>query len=219
MSLDVKICGISRPDAMAAAVTAGARFIGLNFYPPSPRAVTPQVAAQLARLAPTGVRAVGLFVDADDETLNEVVAHVPLDMLQLHGSETPERVAAVADRFAMPVMKAIRVAEAADLAAAAPYEAVADWLLFDAKPPANVRALPGGNGIPFDWSLLAGRTWSRPWMLSGGLTADNLAEAVAATGAAVVDVSSGVEDRPGHKPPERVRAFLEAAHQLPAVTS
>ncbi len=214
MTLAVKICGLSTPDSMTAAVESGARFVGLVFYPPSPRAVSPHTARQLARLAPTGVRVVGLFVDPDDETLDAVVRQVPLDMLQLHGQETPERVAAIAARFAVPVMKAVRVATAADLEEARAFEDVADWLLFDAKPPSNVHALPGGNGIPFDWSLLAGRHWQRPWMLSGGLTADNLAEAVAATGAAAVDVSSGVEDRPGHKPPARVRGFLETARAL-----
>ena len=214
MTLAVKVCGLSAPDSMAAAIEAGARFVGFVFYPPSPRAVSPAMAAELARLAPTGVRAVGLFVDPDDESLDAVLSQVPLDMLQLHGAETPARVAAVRERFAMPVMKAVRVAATADVDAAEPFDQVADWLLFDAKPPRNVHALPGGNGIPFDWSLLAGRQWRRPWMLSGGLTAGNLAAAVAATGAAAVDVSSGVEDRPGHKPPARVRSFLQAARAL-----
>jgi len=216
MSLDVKICGIRSPEALEASVAGGARYVGLVFYPPSPRAVGPTEAAALARLAPTGVRTVGLFVEPDDELLDRILSQVPLDMIQLHGAETPGRVAEIKAAISMPVMKAIRVAEARDLDIVPDYEAVADNLLFDAKPPANVTALPGGNGIPFDWTILAGRQWNRPWMLSGGLTADNLSESVRATGASVVDVSSGVEDRPGHKDPALIRAFLERAASLDA---
>lgn len=214
MDLEVKICGVRSPDALEAAVSGGARYVGLVFYPPSPRAVGPVEAAALARLVPTGVRTVGLFVEPDDETLDSVLGQVPLDMIQLHGDETPERVAEIRAAVSMPVMKAIRVATVADLDDAAGYEAVADMLLFDARPPDNVTALPGGNGVPFDWTILAGRTWTRPWMLSGGLTADNLAEAVTVTGATAIDVSSGVEDRPGHKDPALVRAFLARAASL-----
>ncbi|MCB9949312.1 MAG: phosphoribosylanthranilate isomerase [Rhodospirillaceae bacterium] len=211
MKLQVKICGVSTPEAMDAAVDGGARFVGLVFYPRSPRAVSPNLAAQLARVVPTGVRVVGLFVDPDDDRLDEVIGQVPLDLIQLHGHETPARVAAIRSGFNIPAMKAISVAAAEDLDGAAAYDGVADRLLFDAKPPANVTALPGGNGIPFDWALVAGRRWGVPWMLSGGLNADNLAEAVRQAGAAAVDVSSGVEDRPGHKSPELIRRFLEAA--------
>ena len=216
MTLDVKICGIRSPDALEAAVTGGARYVGLVFYPPSPRAVGPAEAAALARHVPTGMRTVGLFVEPDDELLDTVLGQVPLDMIQLHGSETPGRIAEIKRAISAPVMKAIRVASAADLDPVPDYEAVADILLFDAKPPANVTALPGGNGVPFDWTILAGRNWARPWMLSGGLTADNLAESVRTTGATAVDVSSGVEDRPGHKDPALIRAFLERAASLDA---
>lgn len=214
MSLDVKICGLRSPEALEAAVGGGARYVGLVFYPPSPRAVGPVEAAALARLVPTGVRTVGLFVEPDDALLDAALGQVPLDMIQLHGGETPGRVAEIRAAVSMPVIKAMRVAVPADLDDVADYEAVADVLLFDAKPPPNVTALPGGNGVPFDWTILAGRKWARPWFLSGGLTADNLAESVRTTGATAVDVSSGVEDRPGHKDPELVRAFLRRAAAL-----
>jgi phosphoribosylanthranilate isomerase len=215
MRLDVKICGIRTPEVIDAAVRHGARYIGLNFYPASPRSVEPQVAAELARRLPTGVRSVGLFVDPGDAMLDAIVPRVPLDMLQLHGRETPQRVREIRDRFGIPVMKALGIGAAEDLAVADDYEGAADRLLFDARPPKNVTALPGGNGIAFDWKILAGRRWRLPWMLSGGLNAGNLAEAVMVTGAASVDTASGVEDRPGHKTPERVAAFLVAASAIP----
>jgi phosphoribosylanthranilate isomerase len=212
--IEVKICGLNDPASVVAAAAAGAGFVGFIFYPPSPRAVTPVAAAQLARLLPSRVLTVGLFVDPADALLESVLALAPLEMLQLHGGEPPERVAQIKARFGRPVMKAIAIAEASDLAVAQPYLATADWLLFDAKPPPEPAALPGGNARPFDWRLLAGRQWARPWMLSGGLTADNLAQAVRESGATVVDVSSGVEDRPGVKNPDRIRAFLETAAAL-----
>ena len=209
-----KICGINSPVAAVAAAAGGAAFIGLVFYPPSPRAVSPERAAQLAALVPARIGRVGLFVDPDDATLRSVLSTVPLTLLQLHGRDSPERIAAVKERFGLPVMKAIGVAEPSDLDAAAAYLGVADWLLFDAKPPPRPGALPGGNARAFDWRLLAGRSWPIPWMLSGGLTAASLADAVRITGARAVDVSSGVEDRPGVKNPDRIRAFLEAAARL-----
>ncbi|PWC56218.1 phosphoribosylanthranilate isomerase [Azospirillum sp. TSO22-1] len=214
MSVPVKICGLSEPETLRAALDGGARWIGLVFYPPSPRSVAPSLAAELARMVPTAVRTVGLFVDADDAFLDHVVSQVPFDLLQLHGKETPERVAAIKAAFSIPVMKAIKVGGPEDLERAGDYAAVADRLLFDAKPPAKVSALPGGNGIAFDWTLLSGRMWSKPWMLSGGLNAGNVAEAVRTTGAPALDVSSGVEDRPGHKDPALIRAFLETAAAL-----
>lgn len=214
MTVQVKICGINDPEALRAAVEGGARYVGLVFYPRSPRAVAPALAAQLARQVPTWVRTVGLFVDPDDTLLEHVVTQVPLDLVQLHGAETPARVAEIQATYHIPVIKAIKVATVEDLDGAAAYQETAGMLLFDAKPPDKVAALPGGNGISFDWTLLAGRSWSRPWMLSGGLSADNLAEAVARSGARIVDVSSGVEDRPGHKDPARIRTFLETAARL-----
>ncbi|WP_299623164.1 phosphoribosylanthranilate isomerase [Pelagibius sp.] len=215
MSVDVKICGISTPEAMAAAVEGGAAFVGLVFYPPSPRAVTPEQAAALAAPVPAGVTKTGLLVDADDATIESILKAVPLDLLQLHGGESPERIAAVKARFGLPVMKVVKLRQAGDLEAAAPFLDVADRLLFDAKPPAEMKdALPGGNAVAFDWSILAGRTWALPWMLAGGLTAANIDDAVAVTGAPALDISSGVEDAPGVKNPQKIRDFLTAAKAL-----
>lgn len=215
MPIDAKICGVKTPESVAAAARGGAAYIGLNFYPPSPRAVTAAQAAALARQTPPQVKRVGLFVDPDDDALSAITDEVPLEILQLHGGETPRRIADIKTRFGLPVMKAIKVATAEDIAAAEAYLQLADLLLFDAKAPKTLKnALPGGNAIAFDWRLLAGRTWTRPWMLSGGLDADNLAEAVGITCAHAVDVSSGVEDSPGNKSPEKIAAFLEAAHGL-----
>lgn len=214
MAVQVKICGLNHPDALAAAVGGGARYVGFVFYPRSPRFVAPAQAAELARMVPTGVRVVGLLVDPDDAVLDAVAGAVPLDLLQLHGRESPDRVAEIRSRFALPVMKAFGVSSAEDLAGVAQFDGVADRLLFDAKPPATPDALPGGNGVSFDWTLLAGRRWSRPWMLSGGLTVATLAQAVAESGAGAVDVSSGVEDRPGVKSVAKVRAFLALAATL-----
>ncbi|MEI6559196.1 MAG: phosphoribosylanthranilate isomerase [Rhodospirillaceae bacterium] len=214
MPVQAKICGINSPEALTAALQGGARYLGFVFYPRSPRYVPPPLAAELIRMVPTGVRAVGLFVSPGDVLLDDIVGQVPLDYLQLHDDEPPGRVGEIKARFALPVIKAFRLAGTADLERVPDYGGVADLLLFDAKPPADPASLPGGNGVPFDWRLLAGRRWSRPWLLSGGLTPDNLAAAVAATGARIVDVSSGVEDRPGHKDPARIRAFLATAAAL-----
>lgn len=210
-----KICGLNAPAAVEAAVAGGAGFVGFVFYGPSPRALEVPAAAALAALVPPGVRKVGLFVDESDERIGAILGAVPLDMLQLHGGETPARVAALKARFALPAMKAVPVAEAADIDRAGDYVGAADWLLFDAKPPKDMQgALPGGNALSFDWRLIGGRRWPMPWMLSGGLDAANLAEAVRVSGASTVDVSSGVEDRPGLKNPAKIRAFLAAARAL-----
>lgn len=215
MTIETKICGINRPEAMDAAVAGGAAMVGLVFYPPSPRCVSLDAAAALAGRVPPGVAKVGLLVDPDDDAVAELLARVPLDLLQLHGSESPRRVAEIRRLAGRPVMKAVKVAAAEDLDAAAPYAAVAERLLFDAKAPRHMTdALPGGNAVAFDWRLLAGRTWPRPWMLSGGLDAENLAEAVAVSGALAVDVSSGVEDRPGAKSPAKIADFLARAKTL-----
>jgi phosphoribosylanthranilate isomerase len=214
MSVAAKICGLSSEVAVAAAVEGGAAYIGFVFYPPSPRAVCPARAASLCTAIPSGVQRVGLFVDADDEAIRAVLDLAPIDILQFHGRETPDRVADVKVRFHRPVMKAIAVAAPEDVLAAQRYEDDADMLLFDAKPPRRIDALPGGNGLAFDWHLIAGRTWRRPWMLSGGLTAALLPEAVRISGAGAVDVSSGVERRPGDKDPEKIREFLAVARGL-----
>jgi phosphoribosylanthranilate isomerase len=215
MSVSVKICGLNSPAAVAAAVENGASHLGFNFYPPSPRAVDALRAGELMRAVPGGIVKVGLFVDASDETVAQVLAVAPLDMVQLHGDETPKRVKEIRRRFGLPVMKAVRLASATDVAAADAYLAVADYLLFDTKPPPEMKAaLPGGNAVSFDWSLIAGRSWVLPWMLAGGLNIGNLAGAVAATRAGTVDVSSGVEDSPGKKNPEKIAAFLKLAASL-----
>ena len=214
MTIDTKICGLASETAVAAAVAGGAAYLGFNFYPPSPRAVSPERAAALCAAVPAGVRRVGLFVDAADEAIQAVLNAAPIDILQFHGQESPERVAEARHRFGLPVMKAIAVAGPEDVLAAYRYEDAADMLLFDAKPPCRAGALPGGNGLAFDWQLIAGRKWRRPWMLSGGLTAELLAEAVRISGATAVDVSSGVERRPGDKDPDKIREFLAVARSL-----
>jgi len=215
MTIEVKICGINSRPALAAAIDGGAAYIGLIFYPPSPRYVSLEQAAALAAAVPDGITKVGLLVDAEDALIASLLARVSLDMLQLHGNESPARVAEIRRRFDRPVMKAVKIAGADDVAGAEAYSGAADRLLFDAKPPKGMTgALPGGNAISFDWRLLAGRRWALPWMLSGGLNASNVAEAVAVSGTPAIDVSSGVEDRPGAKNPEKIRAFLKAAQAL-----
>lgn len=212
--VQVKICGLSDASALNAATQAGADYVGLVFYSGSPRHVTVAQAAALMREVPKGVGKVGLFVDPQDGAIAEAVQSGGIDHLQLHGRESPRRVAQIRARFGLPVIKAIAVSEPADVARAAEYEGIADWLLFDAKPPKADQALPGGNGLVFDWKLIAGCRWTRPWMLSGGLNVDNLAEAVRISGARAVDVSSGVESEPGRKDATKVRAFVAAAKRL-----
>lgn len=213
--IQAKICGINSQDAMHASIVGGAAFVGLVFYPPSPRAVTPSEAAQLVSGIPDHITKVGLFVDMDDDMLSAIVTQVPLDLLQLHGKESPARLLEIKQLTGMPVMKAVRVATVQDIADADAYLDVADHILFDGKAPPTMKgALPGGNAVTFDWTLLAGRTWSRPWMLSGGLHAGNVAEAVATSGAQSVDVSSGVESSPGTKDPARINDFLTTVRAL-----
>jgi phosphoribosylanthranilate isomerase len=214
MSVAAKICGLSTGDAVAAAVAGGARYVGFVFYPPSPRAITAATAARLVMAMPAGILRVGLFVDAEDAAIAAVLEHVSLDLLQFHGNESPQRVAAARRRFGRPIIKAVTIGGPHDIAIAEGYEGAADLLLFDAKPPRRSDALPGGNGLAFDWRLIAGRRWPCPWILSGGLTPELLAEAVRISGAAIVDVSSGVERRPGDKDPDKIRAFLAVAHSL-----
>ena len=210
----VKICGLTTAADVKAATDAGAAYVGLVFFPPSPRAVDAAIARGLADHVPPGVAKVALLVDPDDALVDQV-AGLPIDILQLHGDEAPDRVAAIRARTGLPVMKAIGVRDAADLQAIPGYVAVADQLLIDAKPPRDA-ILPGGNGLTFDWRLIAGRRWPVPWMLAGGLTADNVAEAIRLTGARQVDVSSGVEAAPGRKDPDKVHAFVDAAQRVSA---
>ena len=213
-AIRVKICGLNSPQDVAAAAAAGAAYVGFVFFPKSPRNISIEQAAQLALETPVGLCKVALTVNADDAMLDALTDAVPLDMLQLHGSESPERVAEVKARYGLPVMKAIGVADASDLPQIDLYSQVADQLLIDAKPPKNAD-LPGGNGLAFDWRLLAGRKyWQRPWMLAGGLTPENVAEAVRMTGARQVDVSSGVEAAPGQKDAALIARFSAAAQSV-----
>ncbi len=206
----VKICGLRQAADVRAAAEAGAAYVGFVFFAKSPRNLGLDEAAQLALSVPEGICKVALTVNADDATLDRLTETVPLDMLQLHGAESPERVSAIRARYGLPVMKAVGVAEAADLAQIDVYSQVADQILVDAKPPKGA-VLPGGNGLAFDWQLLAGRKyWQRPWMLAGGLTPENVAAAIRLTGARQVDVSSGVESAPGVKDAAKIKRFLEA---------
>ena len=208
--ISVKICGLRDAATLETAIAAGARYVGFVFFPKSPRHLELSQAAGLAALVPPGVAKTALVVDADDAMLDSLLETVPIDILQLHGAEAPERVAAIRARTGLPVMKAVGVADAGDLAALDTYAQVADQLLVDAKPPKGAD-LPGGNGLSFDWRLIAGRRWSVPWMLAGGLTPDNVAEAIRLTGARQVDVSSGVESAPGVKDSALIHAFCVAA--------
>lgn len=210
--MKTKICGLTTAQDVSAAVDAGAAYVGFVFFAKSPRNVTVEVARMLAADVPPGVCKVALVVDADDETLDAINDHVPLDMLQLHGHESPERVVEIRARYGLPVMKAVGIRDAADLAQIDLYAGVADQLLIDAKPPKDAD-LPGGNGLAFDWSLLSGRRWPKPWMLAGGLTPENAARAANLTGAQQLDVSSGVESSPGVKDAARIAAFIGALGQ------
>jgi phosphoribosylanthranilate isomerase len=213
----VKICGLSTRPTLAAALEAGADMVGLVFFPPSPRFVSVAAAAELADEARGRAEIVGLTVDADDRMLSDIIDRVRPDWLQLHGKETPERVAAIRSRFGVKTMKAIGVATSADLQRANDYAGAADWLMLDAKAPKGA-VLPGGNGATFDWTVLAGFSAPLPYLLSGGLSPANVAEAIAVTGAPGVDVSSGVETAPGQKDVDLIRAFVRNARHATAAS-
>ena len=211
MNVGAKICGVRRPADIDCAAAGGASYVGFVFYPRSPRNLTPDQAGDLAAATPAGIATVALFVDPDDAALDAVLNRGRIDLLQLHGGESPDRIADIKHRTGVRVMKAIKISVATDFAAATPYLGVADQLLFDAKAPSTLQgAMPGGNAVSFDWALLAGRSWPCPWMLSGGLHPGNVAEAIRVSGAPAVDVSSGVESAPGAKDPVRINAFLRA---------
>lgn len=213
----IKICGLTRVCDVEAVAEAGVNYFGLVFFAKSPRNVSIAQARDLALAAPVGVAKVGLMVNPTDDDLRMILDEVPLDMIQLHGSESPERVAEVRAGYGLPVMKAVGVADEADLARVASYQPMADQLLIDAKPPKG-GDLPGGNGLSFDWRLVAGRRFGKPWMLAGGLTPENVATAIAMTGARQVDLSSGVESAPGVKDAGLIRAFVQAARSAAAKT-
>ncbi|UZD89616.1 phosphoribosylanthranilate isomerase [Cognatishimia activa] len=215
MKTRVKICGLKDPAHIQIAAEAGASHVGFVFFEKSPRNVSVSQARDLALETPAGLAKVALIVNADDAFIDELLAQVPIDILQLHGKETPERVAEVKARTGLPVMKAIGIADEADTAQIDLYGEVADQLLVDAKAPKDAD-LPGGNGLAFDWRLVKRKFWPKPWMLAGGLTPDNVALAVQMTGAKQVDISSGVESAPGVKDPDLIRAFIKAAQDEPA---
>jgi len=204
----VKICGLCTPETLACAVSSGARYVGFVFYPPSPRNVSFDIAWNLARAVPTGVRSVGLFVNPSDEELERILTGIQLDMVQLHGDESPGRINEIKERFSMPVIKAIRVASEDDLSDVEGYESAADWLLFDAKP-AGAK-LPGGTGESFDWNILKDRDFKKPWMLSGGLDASNVKDALNILKPNSLDISSGVESAPGIKDTAKIKSFIDA---------
>ena len=208
--VSVKICGLATVDDVRACADAGANYMGLVFFEKSPRNIIIPAARELALAAPLGLAKVALVVNPSDAELDAITATVPLDMLQLHGRETPERVAEVKARYGLPVMKAVGIADGDDLPKLESYFGLADQILVDAKPPKGGE-LPGGNGLSFDWRLIAGRRWPCPWMLAGGLTPENVAEAVKMTGAKQVDVSSGVEDAPGQKNAELIQKFVQSS--------
>jgi phosphoribosylanthranilate isomerase len=207
----VKICGLRSRDDLAAAAAAGAAYGGIVFFPPSPRHVSLADARWIAGDRPEGLVLVALTVDASDAEFEAILDAIPIDVLQLHGAESPERAAEVRERFGLPVMKAVGVAEEGDLDGLPDYDGAVDMFLVDARPPPGAAA-PGGHGVAFDWRLIQGRSWPAPWMLAGGLTPNNVAEAVRLTGAEQVDVSSGVEFARGLKDPARIAAFVRAAN-------
>lgn len=206
---DVKICGLKDLNHLTIAAASGARYAGYVFFPRSPRHLSRDQAASLVRQSPAPLTPVGLFVDPDDELLGDILGAVPLRVIQLHGKESPKRVAEIKTRYQLPVMKAISIAGPEDLDLLPQFEQVADWILFDAKAPAGAD-LPGGNGAVFDWTILKNISPRKPWMLSGGLTAQNVAEALKVLKPDAVDVSSGVEEIPGLKSPDKIRAFIQA---------
>ena len=215
MALTIKICGLKTPDALDAALDAGANLVGFVFFPPSPRHLGLEAARALAAQVRGRAGKVALTVNANDQTLDDIVEALKPDMLQLHGTEPPERVAVVRSRFGLPVMKALPIATRADLSPIRSYAKVSDRLIFDARAPQEATR-PGGLGKPFDWTLLQGLNPGVPYLLSGGLDATNVAEALRITRAPGVDVSSGVERAPGVKDPEKIRAFIHAAREAQA---
>ncbi len=206
----IKICGLSDVAGIEASAQAGANYVGFVFVAKSPRFITVDQAARLTVEVPLGIAKVGLMVNPDDAALDTILSEVPLDMIQLHGAETPERVSEVRAKTGLPVMKAVGVGTAADVSKIDAYTHVADQILVDAKPPKDSQ-IAGGNGVTFDWSLIAGRRWAVPWMLAGGLTPANVSQAIAVTGAKQIDLSSGVESAPGVKDPRMIAEFVAAA--------
>jgi len=214
-NVDVKFCGLTSQHSVNAAVTAGATHLGFIFYPPSPRSVTPQEAGHAAFFSPNRIKRVGVFVDPNDELIMQVVENLCPHILQLHGGETPSRIGQIREKFNLPIMKAIKVASEKDIESIEQYNDCSDIFLFDAKPPlAAQNSLPGGNGISFDWSLLKSFKCEKPWFLSGGINLSNIKDALKVTGSTAVDVSSGVEDKPGEKNTQKIDRFMQKINEL-----
>lgn len=214
MKIQAKICGLSTTETIRAAVHAGASYIGFVFFEKSPRNVTAEQVAILAKDIPCTILKVGVFVNPTDGQIDHILNHVALDLIQLHGTESPERVTEVKKRFKLPVMKAIAVTSQGDIQAAKAYEDSADIILFDAKAPTSLKdALPGGNGLVFDWRMITDVEWRLPWMLSGGLTVANIQSAIDISGAKIVDISSGVEEAPGKKNINKIKAFMKVVNE------
>ena len=210
----VKICGLTTLNTLSAAINSGATYVGFVFFEKSPRHLTIEQAIKMANIVPDGICKTALVVDPSDKDLDDLLDKVPVDMIQLHGHETAERVSEVKDKFGLPVMKAVGISDESDLVNLYEHSRIADQILVDAKPPKNA-VLPGGNGLSFDWKLLAGRRWSTPWMLAGGLNSSNLLQAAKLTGARQFDVSSGVETSTGVKDIKLISDFIQAANGDP----
>jgi phosphoribosylanthranilate isomerase len=205
----IKICGIKTPDILSVASGAGARFAGFVFVPQSPRYIHPEQARLLSRQLPTGLRSVGLFTNPTDEELSHILGSVSLDFIQLHGDESPARVQAIKSRFHIPIIKAFAISSPDDVQQIMTYQPFIDWILCDAKAPPT-SSIAGGNGVAFDWMILKDKKFDRPWMLSGGLTAENVKEALSILTPDAVDVSSGVESSRGVKDAQKIRDFIAA---------
>ena len=210
----VKICGLTTLNTLSAAINSGATYVGFVFFEKSPRHLTIGQAIKMANIVPDGICKTALVVDPSDKDLDDLLDKVPVDMIQLHGHESAERVSEVKDKFGLPVMKAVGISDESDLVNLYEHSRIADQILVDAKPPKNA-VLPGGNGLSFDWKLLAGRRWSTPWMLAGGLNSINLLQAAKLTGARQFDVSSGVETSTGVKDIKLISDFIQAANGDP----
>ena len=210
----VKICGLTTLNTLSAAINSGATYVGFVFFEKSPRHLTIEQAIKMANIVPDGICKTALVVDPSDKDLDDLLDKVPVDMIQLHGHESAERVSEVKDKFGLPVMKAVGISDESDLVNLYEHSRIADQILVDAKPPKNA-VLPGGNGLSFDWKLLAGRRWSTPWMLAGGLNSSNLLQAAKLTGARQFDVSSGVETLTGVKDIKLISDFIQAANGDP----
>ena len=214
-SLNVKICGLNNKETVEVAVKAGASHLGFIFYPPSPRSLTPKEAGYITSTTPNQVKRVAVIVDARDDLINEIVQSLSPHILQLHGSDTIDRIQEIKERFKLPIMKAIQVANFDDIKSSRQYNDNCDFLLFDAKPPIiSKNLLPGGNGISFDWALLRSAKIRKPWFLSGGIHIDNVQKAIKTTGNRSIDISSGVEDQPGVKSSQKIEMFMKSIKEF-----